>query len=59
MSLKHQYLQLILLPMSVGDDHIKNNVDLSNYTQIIKEQMNGLIGRKVLQITEIDQGVRI
>ena len=42
----------------LGDDHIKNNVDLSNYTQIIKEQNERLNWQveKVLQITEIEQG---
>ena len=40
------------------DDLIKNNVDLSNYTEIIKEQNERLNWQveKVLQITEIEQG---
>ena len=40
------------------DDLIKNNNDLSNYTQIIKEQNERLNWQveKVLQITEIEQG---
>lgn len=40
------------------DDIIKNNNDLSNYTQIIKEQNERLNWQveKVLQITEIEQG---
>ena len=40
------------------DEHIKNNNDLSNYTQIIKEQNERLNWQveKVLQITEIEQG---
>ena len=40
------------------DELIKNNVDLSNYTEIIKEQNERLNWQveKVLQITEIEQG---
>lgn len=40
------------------DDLIKNNIDLSNYTEIIKEQNERLNWQveKVLQITEIEQG---
>ena len=40
------------------DDLIKNNNDLSNYAQIIKEQNERLNWQveKVLQITEIEQG---
>ena len=40
------------------DDIIKNNVDLSNYTEIIKEQNERLNWQveKGLQITEIEQG---
>ena len=39
------------------DEYIKNNVDLSNYTQIINEQNERLNWQveKVLQVTEIEQ----